>query len=221
MLPKTGRVLPGRNGRENPQAKYAKEVAAALRTEFGNDRRAVKVVMRWTGVAERTAKQWLAGDNGPSGHHLLVLMRESEIVFEAVLLASGRTNALAAARMLAVHGTLVDAWATMERLRADPAYAGAQAFVPPKTARNEERDDRINDRANDRDKDGANGVLNRRQRWCVEALAAGVDVKAGRLAHRWGVSEKTARRDIAELKALRVVEFVGSPKAGRYRLVRG
>lgn len=41
--------------------------------------------MRWTGANERTAKNWLSGNNGPSGEHLLGLMRNSELVFEYVL----------------------------------------------------------------------------------------------------------------------------------------
>lgn len=218
MSPKKGRVLPARNDREDIQATYARRIAAALRTEFRNSRSAVKVVMGWTGVTERTAKQWLAGENGPSGQHLIALLRESETVFEAVLLASGRTNALAAARVLAVHGTLVDALATMELLRTDPAYASARAFVPPHKA---PKSDRVNDRLSDRHHAESLRALNHRQRWYVEALAASMDVRANQLSGQWGVSEKTARRDIAKLRSLGIVEFVGSPKTGRYRLVRG
>jgi len=217
MSPKKGKVLPGRNDRENGPAAYAMAIAAALRTEFRNSRRAVKVVMGWTGVAERTAKHWLAGQNGPSGWHLIALLRESEMVFEAVLLASGRANALAAARVLAVHGTVVEGLATLERLRADPVYASNLAFIPPG---NDQNHDRQSDRANDRHRTDFVGVLNARQRWYVEALAAGIDVRASQLSGRWDVSDKTARRDIAQLRDLGIVEFVGSSKAGRYRLVR-
>jgi hypothetical protein len=46
--------------------------------------------MRWTGANERTAKNWLAGINGPSGEHLLRLVRNSDRVFECVLMLSGR-----------------------------------------------------------------------------------------------------------------------------------
>ncbi|MGD9738424.1 MAG: HTH domain-containing protein [Parvibaculaceae bacterium] len=221
MSLKRGKVLPGQNDRENVQARYADIVAAALRAEFGNSRRTVKAVMRWTGVTERTAKQWLAGYNGPLGRHLIVLMEESEMVFETVLMACGRTNALAAARTIAAHGTLIDAWATMERLRADPYYAKGEVFLPTQAGRIHDRDDRANDRVNGPDSNQTPDILNQRQRWYVEALAAGTSVRAKRLAERWRMSEKTARRDIAKLKMLGVVEFVGSPKAGRYRLARG
>jgi DeoR/GlpR family transcriptional regulator of sugar metabolism len=43
-------------------------------------------------------------------------------------------------------------------------------------------------------------------------------VKAADLAARWKVTEKTARRDISELKREGVIEFIGPPKTGKYRL---
>ena len=54
----------------------------------------------------------------------------------------------------------------------------------------------------------------------LEALAAGEEVRAVDLRRRWGVSEKTARRDVAALKDRGMIEFVGSLRMGRYRLRR-
>jgi hypothetical protein len=50
--------------------------------------------MGWTGANERTAKNWLSGVNGPSGEHLLRLMRSSDRVFECVLMLSDRQSVL-------------------------------------------------------------------------------------------------------------------------------
>lgn len=64
------------------------------------------------------------------------------------------------------------------------------------------------------------GSLNQRQRWYLDALAAGKEVRADDLRRRWDVSEKTARRDVAALKKRGMIEFVGSFRRGRYRLLR-
>ncbi len=59
---------------------------------------------------------------------------------------------------------------------------------------------------------------NDRQEWFLEQLAAGRQARAAELAAHWEVSEKTAKRDIAYLKKRGLIEFVGSPKKGFYRL---
>jgi hypothetical protein len=69
---------------------YAVTIAAALREELGSTRRMIKTAMRWSGASERTVKLWLAGQVGPSGRHLIGLVRNSDDVFHAVLLLSQR-----------------------------------------------------------------------------------------------------------------------------------
>src|SRR3546814_15925914 len=60
-------------------------------------------------------------------------------------------------------------------------------------------DDRASDRINDRNRGltapGPEEWLNPRQRWFLEALTVGKEVRSGDLRRRWGVSEKTARRE--------------------------
>ena len=63
-----------------------------------------------------------------------------------------------------------------------------------------------------------NVPVNKRQQWFLNQLGSGIDVEAAVLAHHWDVTEKTARRDIAALKKQGIVEFVGSPITGTYRL---
>jgi hypothetical protein len=82
MFPKAGRNFPGAN---DLHAIYAARIGEILREELGSTHQAQKTLMRWTGANERTAKNWLAGVNGPSGEHLLQLIRNSDRVFECVL----------------------------------------------------------------------------------------------------------------------------------------
>jgi hypothetical protein len=89
MFPKAGRKIPATFPNGGATA-YADSIADVLRSELGDSHRAHKTLMRWTGANERTAKNWLSGVNGPSGEHLLRLVRNSDRVFECVLMLSGR-----------------------------------------------------------------------------------------------------------------------------------
>jgi len=79
---------------------YRKAIGAALSYELGGAGRAAKATIRWAGVSERTAKNWISGSNGPSGEHLLELMRHSDAVLAAVLELAGRPEVLAGTRVL-------------------------------------------------------------------------------------------------------------------------
>jgi len=58
--------------------------------------------------------------------------------------------------------------------------------------------------------------VSERQKWFLEQLQAGVNCKASDLAEKWKVTEKTAKRDIADLKKKNLIKFTGPPKTGRY-----
>ncbi len=90
MFPKMGKTFPDDDERKVDRLKYQTAIAAALKRELGESHRAIKFVMRWTGVSERTAKNWLAGSHGPAGEHLVELMRNSNEVLAAVLVLAGR-----------------------------------------------------------------------------------------------------------------------------------
>lgn len=57
----------------------------------------------------------------------------------------------------------------------------------------------------------------RRQIWFLEGVGAGQRLAAAEIVDRWRVSEKTARRDIAALKAKGLVAFLGTRRSGGYR----
>ncbi len=67
--------------------------------------------------------------------------------------------------------------------------------------------------------DLVNDLVYERQKWFMEQLGCGAKTKSADLALRWNVSLVTAKRDIAGLKNLGKIEFVGSPKNGWYRRV--
>lgn len=218
MFPKKGKVFRGANEREGNTTTYAELIARALRSELGNSHRAAKTVMHWTGASERTVKHWLSSHHGPGGDYLVVLMRQSDAVCEAILEAAGRHDAVLAARMLAAHGTMVEVMAMVERERKGPADGTLDDADRHAEPMNGGMDVRVNVIENDRVNPSPADGLNVRQRWFVAALAVERDVTAPDLARRWGVSEKTARRDIAALRRRGVIKFVGSFKRGRYRL---
>ena len=85
MFPKTGNKFP-----DGPERHYAIAIGTALRSELGDTHRAAKTVMGWTGASERSAKNWLGGKRGPSGWHLILLVRRSDAVALAVLKLANR-----------------------------------------------------------------------------------------------------------------------------------
>ena len=91
MFPKTGKRIPTGLHSSND---YAVAIAEALRADLGNSHQAIKTLMRWTAAKERTAKNWLLGANGPSGEHLLEIIRNSDAAFECVLRLSDRKLSL-------------------------------------------------------------------------------------------------------------------------------
>jgi hypothetical protein len=96
MFPKKGNVFPNADGEVRVEENYRQTIAVALRQELGGTHRAVKTTMRWTGVSERTAKNWISGSHGPSGEHLISLMRHSDEVLIGLLTLAGRGEAIVA-----------------------------------------------------------------------------------------------------------------------------
>jgi ATP-dependent DNA helicase RecG len=64
-----------------------------------------------------------------------------------------------------------------------------------------------------------NEAVNKRQLWFLGQIQAGRLPRASDIATQFHVTEKTAKRDIAGLKARGLIEFIGAPKTGRYQLL--
>ncbi len=116
MLPKKGKGFPKRDGKGGGGLSYAGTIAIALRDELGDTHQAAKTVMRWTGAGERTAKNWLAGTRGPTGEHLLSLVRHSNAVLEAFLRLAGRETSLAAVSLFDARTKLVEVLKNFDEL---------------------------------------------------------------------------------------------------------
>ena len=63
-----------------------------------------------------------------------------------------------------------------------------------------------------------NVPVNNRQKWFLNQIGKGVRVSTSELAAQWNISQKTAKRDIADLKHKGLIEFSGAPKNGYYHL---
>ena len=115
MFPKKCKSFPKRRRQHLGAPDYAAEIAKALRSELGGSHQCVKTVRKWTGANERTVKYWLAGTNGPSGEHLIAMIRHSDQVCGLVLRSAGRHEALASIRLAGARQRHVAAIAEIDR----------------------------------------------------------------------------------------------------------
>lgn len=113
MLPKKGNKLPQDGRGSDDGVDFNGAIAAALRKELGSTHQAIKTVMHWTGASESAVKTWLTGSHGPSGQHLVALVRNSDEVLHVLLLLAGRNKHLLAIRLANLRSHLV---ATIECL---------------------------------------------------------------------------------------------------------
>jgi len=231
MLPKKGTVFPGQSDRRKARLEYASLVAKAMRSELGGTHQAIKTVMRWTGAGERTVKNWFNAEKGPSGAYLLRLIHESDGVLLAVLRASGRDDVVGA-----IGRGIVDNRRSTTAFRqgalssaCDPLRSGEQGGmqnqendsenVPDNVPKNVPDRNPAFDRGRDTNTLRTGPLLNERQRWFLAQLATETNIKTADIVRKWGVVEKTAKRDLFALKAQGLIEFVGSARTGRYRSV--
>jgi hypothetical protein len=124
-FPKKGKFFPDRGsgksgeGLDNSslsEASFADAISTALDKELGMTRAAVKTLVGWTGAHERTVKNWLSGRYGPSGVHLVALMRQSDLVLKCVLDMAGRGKLSDATRLAEVEAHLLAALNFVRRL---------------------------------------------------------------------------------------------------------
>jgi hypothetical protein len=94
---------------------FNRMVAAALRNELGESRRSIKTVMNWTGTSERTAKNWLSGSCGPTGHHLVELAKHSDEVFDLFLVMSERRPMITTVALVRLRAHLAETVVRLDR----------------------------------------------------------------------------------------------------------
>jgi len=110
----------GRSIHEPDVAGLVREVAAALRDEFGATPSALKTVARLTQSNERAVRNWFEGKNGPSGANLVILMRHSDRVLRTVLQLADRPDLVVAVGLTGLRQRLIDAVAEIDGLPSKP-----------------------------------------------------------------------------------------------------
>lgn len=209
MLPKKGRKLPIWNGVLSGRDAYARTIAELLRKEHGESYSAIKLLMRQTHASERAVKHWLSGQNGPDTLFFLRLMVSSPVIRAFV---QGLIEGPVAKKLAhPVDRFLIGA--------AREAYSEGETAGSSLTGRHEP-DDPEHDPDRDPINDPETVELNERQHWFLARVAEGGRSGANEIVATWGVSLKTARRDIAALKAAGMIQYIGSRRKGRYRRVR-
>lgn len=123
-FPKKGKFFPkgkgyGGNGQQEPESRFADEIAVALRRTLGDSRAGAKVVASWTGANEKTVKNWFAGRYGPSGDHLVSLARHSDEVLGTFLALAGRQDLMVAMKLTAAEHAVEELLMAIRKLRAD------------------------------------------------------------------------------------------------------
>jgi hypothetical protein len=116
MLPKRGKSFPGERSHATAREQLAIEISKALRRELGGTHRTVKTIMRWTKASERTIKNWLEGKHGPSGPHLIEVIRHSDAVYSLVLQLAGRDRSLAMVDVADLRARLAAVLAVLDRI---------------------------------------------------------------------------------------------------------
>lgn len=93
---KSGKTFPVAGTSTFDSVAFQAAIAGALRTDFGGSTASVKRLARMTGANERSVRNWFDARNGPSGQHLVTLMRHSPAVVEAVLAMAGQGSLIEA-----------------------------------------------------------------------------------------------------------------------------
>lgn len=178
--------------------KIANAISTALRQDYGELTSAVKRIGRITGVHPRAIRNWYEGRNVPNSVHLLMLAQHSPNVLRVLLQLIG-------------HGYMAEfiSWEFSPVNRPSKAILisnGANIYgerlftinvtLAPQTA----------------------AKLNQRQLWFLGLIQRGHEVRPADVSEVWKVTLRTAKSDLAGLKRLGLVRFVGARKNGLYVL---
>lgn len=105
----------------------------------------------------------------------------------------------------------------------DPVNDPVSNTHDPANAQDDPVNDPVNkqrDPVNDPVSAGEGSEINERQQWAVQQMRAGKQMRVGDITGKFGCSKTTAKRDLTKLRRLGLVEFIGPPKIGHWRLVR-
>lgn len=165
-----------------------KIIAETLREDFEDIPSAIKVIGQKTDIKPRSIKNWYEAKNLPSAGHLITLARVSPTLMKFILEQLGGPSLFELYRLCHEFGNHQNS-------------AGNNAIHSAK-----------NDPINVPIK------LSKRQKWFLLQLQIGHKKTAGDITLQFNISLKTAKRDIADLKAKGKIKFRGSKKTGYYVL---
>jgi hypothetical protein len=158
---------------------------------------AIKRIARETGTNPRTVKAWYEGRNMPSLLGYIHLARcYPELIDLFLNQCQRRSNKSALKPSKASHGMTA-------------VVGGQSTTAGRKSAENVGNDVRINSDAM---------TCNVRQMWFISQLDEGIAATAATLARQWNTSQKTAERDIRQLRHLGLIAHQGARRNGRYCL---
>lgn len=174
-------------------------ISQALRQEYEEVHSAVKVIGRQTGVNPRAIRNWYEGVNAPNCGHLVALARHTPVIVEAFLglVGYGDLWELYQEKTWSQDNTMNRAKTCLSNAKYSDSNVTIQVTVDLDTA----------------------SRLNQRQLWFLGRLQRGDAPNADAIAKTWGVTLRTARRDVAALVALELARFVGPNKTGQYEIV--
>ncbi len=120
-FPKKGKFFPNENGRnrigeEQDYCSFCDEISMALKQSLGDSRAGIKTVAAWTGANEKTVKNWFGGKYGPSGAHLVALVRHSDVVLGVFLAMAGREDLMVATKLVAAEETIEELLMTIRSI---------------------------------------------------------------------------------------------------------
>jgi hypothetical protein len=96
---------------------FALEIASALERALRDRNTRIKTIAGWTRANERTVKNWLSGQYGPCGAHLVVLIQHSDEVLNAVLTMARRHDLVFAQKLGDLEQRMRDLMSTLKELR--------------------------------------------------------------------------------------------------------
>ena len=114
MVQKSGTFVPA------SEREYVGFISKALHADLGGSARATKTICRWTGVSDRTARNWLSAEKGPNGRHLIMLARHSPSVWYVILTMSDRRGAAVSENIRVAEIALHKALAELAQLSIEP-----------------------------------------------------------------------------------------------------
>jgi hypothetical protein len=181
------------------ERRIANAVARALREEYGELTSAVKWIGRKTGAHPRAIKNWYEARNAPNSVHLLMLARSSATVLRVLMELIERADLAEFCERGFLEVEMHDIkWRKSARLK----FYGEEYFT-------------INVRLSSQ----VAPKLNQRQIWFLGILQGGLDARASDIVSTWGVTLRAAKFDIADLKQMKLIRYVGARKSGRYMYV--